>query len=148
MATHIHQVEAFAQSLSGSSSKPRRGSLPPSPKLAMSSALPFRDDTGLPPVAKARRTEEGRAIRLDELSGKRARKRWTAEETQMLVDGCNEVLWLRARLVRGLMTTSMAWGTGRRFSTTPDLLSRLAEHLWTSRIGMSKCNNDVSLRQC
>lgn len=83
--------------------KQRRVSLalPSSPKLVP--AFNFRDDTGLQShVAETSSTPEKRG-KMRRITGesdgeepspqteKKHRKKWSAEETQMLVDGCNKV---------------------------------------------------------
>ncbi|KAJ3754086.1 hypothetical protein EV360DRAFT_52294 [Lentinula raphanica] len=73
-----------------SSSKQRRVSLATtsSPKLVPSSAWTFRDDTVL-----EEKKGKLRKITVDgeeELHERKLRKKWTPEETQMLVDGCNK----------------------------------------------------------
>ena len=53
-------------------------------------AFKFRDDTSLPSPSEERR---GKVRRLASPipQEKKARKKWTMEETQMLVEGCNRV---------------------------------------------------------
>ena len=82
--------------------KQRRVSLalPSSPRLVP--AWSFRDDTGLDShiagTSELTPERKGKMRKLDmdqdtsdAMSEKRQRKKWTAEETQMLVDGCNTV---------------------------------------------------------
>ncbi|KZV83953.1 hypothetical protein EXIGLDRAFT_683325 [Exidia glandulosa HHB12029] len=79
--------------------KQRRGSLPASPALNAATGWTFRDEMGLPTTAmpraqflheRSQSTDGMSPTPASEDSGlKRARRKWTSEETQMLVDGCN-----------------------------------------------------------
>ncbi|KAJ3886450.1 hypothetical protein GG344DRAFT_57419 [Lentinula edodes] len=71
------------------SSKQRRVSLalPSSPRVVPTSAWTFRDDTGL-------EEKKGKLRKIvtdgdEESHERKLRKKWSQEETQMLVDGCN-----------------------------------------------------------
>ncbi|KAJ4490509.1 hypothetical protein J3R30DRAFT_3422273 [Lentinula aciculospora] len=79
-----------ASSTAVGSSKQRRVSLalPSSPRVVPTSAWTFRDDTGL-------EEKKGKLRKIatdgeEELHERKLRKKWTQEETQMLVDGCNK----------------------------------------------------------
>jgi hypothetical protein len=55
-------------------------------------AFKFRDDTGLPlPSPSDERRGKVRRLGSPAPLEKKARKKWTMEETQMLVEGCNRV---------------------------------------------------------
>ncbi|KZV82018.1 hypothetical protein EXIGLDRAFT_844110 [Exidia glandulosa HHB12029] len=79
--------------------KQRRGSLPASPALNAATGWAFRDEMGLPTTAmpraqflheRSQSTDGMSPTPMSDDSGlKRMRRKWTAEETQMLVDGCN-----------------------------------------------------------
>ncbi|KAF8580235.1 hypothetical protein K439DRAFT_1662859 [Ramaria rubella] len=91
-----------------SSSKQRRVSLPSSPRFSPNPGWPFRDEMGLEAMSangtapvtpdkekKLRKVEiDAAAASMDDFlpSGqeKKQRKKWTTEETQMLIDGCNK----------------------------------------------------------
>ena len=93
--------------LPASSSKQRRISLAlaSSPRVVPSSAYTFRDDTGLgrekeqspeksavKGKAKMRKLDTAEGDAEEEiLQEKKLRKKWSQEETQMLVEGCNKV---------------------------------------------------------
>lgn len=90
-----------------SSSKQRRVSLPSSPRFSPTPGWPFRDEMGLEAmsssgVVSSDKDKKLRKVELDMAAGsveesltsgqeKKQRKKWTMEETQMLVDGCNRV---------------------------------------------------------
>ncbi|KAF5381836.1 hypothetical protein D9757_008353 [Collybiopsis confluens] len=81
-------------SLAGSS-KQRRTSLalPASPKVVLASAWSFRDDTDLEEKkknGKLRKIDVDSSEGMEEWQEKKVRKKWSPEETQMLVDGCNK----------------------------------------------------------
>lgn len=119
--------------------KQRRVSLalPSSPRLFP--AFNFRDDTGVgvhsaadssstassEKKGKMRRIESDRPdediLQLPGPSEKKMRKKWTTEETQMLVDGCNKVCAMYGTLPRRRLiwhTVSGASATGSQSSTT------------------------------
>ena len=91
------------------SSKQRRVSLPSSPRSSPTPGWPFRDEMGLEAMSssgsasvtadkdkKLRKVELGVAsVSMEESVSssleKKQRKRWSMEETQMLVAGCNKV---------------------------------------------------------
>ncbi|KAF8508081.1 hypothetical protein JB92DRAFT_2955228 [Gautieria morchelliformis] len=90
------------------SSKQRRVSLPSSPRFSPTPGWPFRDEMGLEAMSSGAaasvtsdKDKKLRKVDLDVAAGsveesltpgqeKRQRKKWTMEETQMLVDGCNK----------------------------------------------------------
>lgn len=92
--------------LPASASKQRRVSLAlaSSPRVVPTSAWSFRDDTGLGTSNNVQSTTKTKskirkldkdyaAIELvlgEEPESKKLRKKWTQEETQMLVEGCNK----------------------------------------------------------
>lgn len=124
-------LPASASSSSSSSSpiKQRRVSLalPSAPRVVQ--AWTFRDDTGLDSHVpeteaahqlmpekrgKLRKIAVADEMNADAVGGekeKRQRKKWTAEETQMLVDGCNRVcIRLSHKPTTPLIRTSyIAW---------------------------------------
>jgi hypothetical protein len=70
----------------------RRVSLPNSPRL--STPCSFRDDTGLDPSGKAdgpSTTDFAKNKLQGKVEKKLSRKKWSDEETQMLVFGCEKV---------------------------------------------------------
>lgn len=83
--------------------KQRRVSLPSAQLLRSSHSQLFRDEMALDepvkpeprddsaPATSARTTPSASASPVDTKPVKKQRKKWTTEETQMLVDGCNEV---------------------------------------------------------
>ncbi|GJJ09326.1 hypothetical protein Clacol_003548 [Clathrus columnatus] len=97
---------------SSTSTKQRRVSLPSSPRLSPAPGWPFRDEMGLEAIStttaavtssdkdKYKRTNNKQELDLTNhfeedmpmISPfeKKPRKKWTKEETQMLVDGCNK----------------------------------------------------------
>ncbi|KZT37192.1 hypothetical protein SISSUDRAFT_882489 [Sistotremastrum suecicum HHB10207 ss-3] len=88
---------SFKPPLSSTTLKQRRVSLPSSPRLVP--AWTFRDDTGLSTskpkastVTEQRKTKSRKSFNEDADNtpqDKKPRKKWTEEETRMLVDGCN-----------------------------------------------------------
>ncbi len=92
MATTIgtHTFSFSAPFPSSSGPKQRRVSLATPASEREVPAFKFRDDTGLPSPSEERR---GKVRRLTSPAPpeKKARKKWTVEETQMLVEGCNRV---------------------------------------------------------
>ncbi|KAJ3746265.1 hypothetical protein DFH05DRAFT_1522863 [Lentinula detonsa] len=83
-------LPASSITASAGSSKQRRVSLAlsSSPRVVPASAWSFRDDTGL-------EEKKGKLRKIatdgeEELHERKLRKKWTQEETQMLVDGCNK----------------------------------------------------------
>lgn len=98
------------------SSKQRRVSLalPSSPRVVPTSAWTFRDDTGL-------EEKKGKLRKIvtdgdEESHERKLRKKWSQEETQMLVDGCNRV--------RGLILLHFQF-IDRLFSSTESEIGRL-----------------------
>ncbi|KAF7320788.1 hypothetical protein HMN09_00165100 [Mycena chlorophos] len=103
-ASSSSQTQAAA---AGTGQKPRRVSLalPSSPRVVPASEWTFRDDTAVPYERKgkmrkidhAQDTEEGEDEEEEGQTGngkgkapeKKARRKWSAAETQMLIDGCN-----------------------------------------------------------
>ncbi|KAF9064884.1 hypothetical protein BDP27DRAFT_1332894 [Rhodocollybia butyracea] len=80
-----------ATSVAGSS-KQRRVSLalPSSPPVVPASSWSFRDDTGLELEEKKAKLRKVVVEGEDEWQERKLRKKWSPEETQMLVDGCNK----------------------------------------------------------
>ena len=99
------------------SSKQRRVSLPSSPRASPTPGWSFRDEMGLEAMStsgsasvtsdkdkKLRKVEvDISSVSMEESTPpgqeKRQRKKWTMEETQMLVDGCNKVRYCFPRLL-------------------------------------------------
>ena len=88
--THTSTFSFSAPYPSSSGPKQRRVSLATPASEREVPAFKFRDDTGLPSPSDERR---GKVRRLTSPAPpeKKARKKWTMEETQMLVEGCNRV---------------------------------------------------------
>lgn len=88
--THTSTFSFSAPYPSSSAPKQRRVSLATPASEREVPAFKFRDDTGLPSPSDERR---GKVRRLTSPAPpeKKARKKWTMEETQMLVEGCNRV---------------------------------------------------------
>ncbi|KAI0298962.1 hypothetical protein B0F90DRAFT_1912401 [Multifurca ochricompacta] len=86
--THTSTFSFTAPFPSSSGPKQRRVSLATPASEREVPAFKFRDDTGLPSPSEERR---GKVRRLTSPTPpeKKARKKWTMEETQMLVEGCN-----------------------------------------------------------
>ncbi|KAF8259090.1 hypothetical protein EI94DRAFT_1752489 [Lactarius quietus] len=86
--THTSTFSFSAHYPSSSAPKQRRVSLATPASEREVPAFKFRDDTGLPSPSDERR---GKVRRLTSPAPpeKKARKKWTMEETQMLVEGCN-----------------------------------------------------------
>ncbi len=90
IGTHTSTFSFTAPFPSSSGPKQRRVSLATPASEREVPAFKFRDDTGLPSPSDERR---GKVRRLTSPvpPEKKARKKWTMEETQMLVEGCNRV---------------------------------------------------------
>jgi hypothetical protein len=90
IGTHTSTFSFSAPFPSSSGTKQRRVSLATPASEREVPAFKFRDDTGLPSPSEERR---GKVRRLASPAPpeKKARKKWTMEETQMLVEGCNRV---------------------------------------------------------
>ena len=90
VTTHTSTFSFTAPFPSPSGPKQRRVSLATPASEREVPAFKFRDDTGLPSPSEERR---GKVRRLASPAPpeKKARKKWTMEETQMLVEGCNRV---------------------------------------------------------
>jgi Myb-like DNA-binding domain len=90
IGTHTSTFSFTAPFPSSSATKQRRVSLATPASEREVPAFKFRDDTGLPSPSEERR---GKVRRLTSPAPpeKKARKKWTMEETQMLVEGCNRV---------------------------------------------------------
>ena len=88
--THTSAFSFTAPFPSSSGPKQRRVSLATPASEREVPAYEFRDDTSLPSPSEERR---GKVRRLASPAPqeKKARKKWTVEETQMLVEGCNRV---------------------------------------------------------
>jgi len=88
--THTSAFSFTAPFSSSSGPKQRRVSLATPASEREVPAFKFRDDTSLPSPSEERR---GKVRRLTSPAPqeKKARKKWTMEETQMLVEGCNRV---------------------------------------------------------
>ncbi|KAH9064414.1 hypothetical protein EDB87DRAFT_1785304 [Lactarius vividus] len=88
IGTHTSTFSFTAPFPSSSAPKQRRVSLATPASEREVPAFKFRDDTGLPSPSDERR---GKVRRLTSPAPpeKKARKKWTMEETQMLVEGCN-----------------------------------------------------------
>lgn len=88
IGTHTSTFSFTAPFPSSSGPKQRRVSLATPASEREVPAFKFRDDTGLPSPSDERR---GKVRRLTSPAPpeKKARKKWTMEETQMLVEGCN-----------------------------------------------------------
>lgn len=114
--------------LRSSPPKQRRGSLPASPALNAFSAWAFRDEMGLPQASGNGELLPQRAqstsgippapLFLDTPS-KRMRKKWSDDETNMLVAGCNAVRVMSLAFIDALpaLTSlhSTASATGKQF---------------------------------
>lgn len=90
VTTHTSAFSFTAPFSSSSGPKQRRVSLATPASEREVPAFQFRDDTSLPSPSDERR---GKVRRLASPAPqeKKARKKWTMEETQMLVEGCNRV---------------------------------------------------------
>ena len=90
VTTHTSAFSFTAPFPSSSGPKQRRVSLATPASEREVPAFKFRDDTSLPSPSEERR---GKVRRLASPipQEKKARKKWTMEETQMLVEGCNRV---------------------------------------------------------
>lgn len=90
LTTHTSTFSFTAPFPSSSGTKQRRVSLATPASEREVPAFKFRDDTSLPSPSDERR---GKVRRLTSPAPpeKKARKKWTMEETQMLVEGCNRV---------------------------------------------------------
>jgi hypothetical protein len=90
VTTHTSAFSFTAPFPSSSGPKQRRVSLATPASEREVPAFKFRDDTSLPSPSDERR---GKVRRLTSPAPqeKKARKKWTMEETQMLVEGCNRV---------------------------------------------------------
>ncbi len=90
VTTHSSTFSFTAPYPSTSGPKQRRVSLATPASEREVPAFKFRDDTSLPSPSDERR---GKVRRLASPGPpeKKARKKWTMEETQMLVEGCNRV---------------------------------------------------------
>ena len=90
LTTHTSTFSFAAPFPSSSGPKQRRVSLATPASEREVPAFKFRDDTSLPSPSDERR---GKVRRLTSPAPpeKKARKKWTMEETQMLVEGCNRV---------------------------------------------------------
>lgn len=147
-----HSTPAARPSTISARLKQRRVSLP-STQLLRSHTQLFRDEMALDPAehpvkaeprdehapaAHSARTSPSSSVSpVDAKPVKKQRKKWTTEETQMLVDGCNEVCSShRLRDFRRSHQShcSGASATGRPSSTTLALSSRAARRL-ISRTG-------------
>lgn len=120
MATTLTTTFSFTAPFPSSSGpKQRRVSLATPASEREVPAFKFRDDTSLPSPSDERR---GKLRRLTSPAPpeKKARKKWTMEETQMLVEGCNRVSalpFLSVGLTRAHLPSpfdSTAWATGKR----------------------------------
>lgn len=136
--THTSTFSFSAPYPSSSAPKQRRVSLATPASEREVPAFKFRDDTGLPSPSDERR---GKVRRLTSPAPpeKKARKKWTMEETQMLVEGCNRVSIhpspcgvSRAHFA----SHSMASATGKRSSMIQVYILTTAPP-WTSKIGES-----------
>jgi hypothetical protein len=90
ISTHTSTFSFSAPFPSSSGPKQRRVSLATPASEREVPAFKFRDDTGLPSPSDERRGKVRRLTSPAPLE-KKARKKWTMEETQMLVEGCNRV---------------------------------------------------------
>ena len=90
ITTHTSTFSFSAPFPSSSAPKQRRVSLATPASEREVPAFKFRDDTGLPSPSDERRGKVRRLTSPAPLE-KKARKKWTMEETQMLVEGCNRV---------------------------------------------------------
>jgi hypothetical protein len=90
VTTHTSAFSFTAPFSSSSGPKQRRVSLATPASEREVPVYKFRDDTSLPSPSEERR---GKVRRLASPAPqeKKARKKWTMEETQMLVEGCNRV---------------------------------------------------------
>ena len=135
--SHTSTFSFSAPYPSSSAPKQRRVSLATPASEREVPAFKFRDDTGLPSPSDERR---GKVRRLTSPAPpeKKARKKWTMEETQMLVEGCNRVNILPPLLVgyRVLISllNSMASATGKRSSMIQVYILTTVPP-WTSKIG-------------
>jgi hypothetical protein len=121
VTTHTSAFSFTAPFPSSSGPKQRRVSLATPASEREVPAFKFRDDTSLPSPSDERR---GKVRRLTSPAPqeKKARKKWTMEETQMLVEGCNRVSPLPSPFVILLWgnacsyfrSDSTAWATGKR----------------------------------
>ena len=124
VTTHTSAFSFTTPFPSSSGPKQRRVSLATPASEREVPAFKFRDDTSLPSPSEERR---GKVRRLTSPAPqeKKARKKWTMEETQMLVEGCNRVSALpslsssycgvtRAHLPLPFPLDSTAWATGKR----------------------------------
>lgn len=128
--------------------KPRRGSLPASPTLLPKAVRPFRDEMGLASyshnnAATCSTGNSGAVLHSAPLhptqeAVKRQRKKWSMEETQMLVDGCNCVSTPFFHFtVFQITASSTAWATGRLFWTIPNSSLKQVGRQSISKIGAS-----------
>ena len=132
--------------------KQRRVSLPSSPRFTPASGWSFRDEMGLeamsahgtssvasdkankPPKTEATSGDPKLLDSIPSLVEKKPRKKWTEEETQMLVEGCNRVCLSSRVMFRSDSSSSGVWATGRSSSTIHRSHSIIG-HQWTLRIG-------------
>lgn len=91
ISTHTSTFSFSAPFPSSSGPKQRRVSLATPASEREVPAFKFRDDTGLPSPSDERRGKVRRLASSPVPLEKKARKKWTMEETQMLVEGCNRV---------------------------------------------------------
>jgi hypothetical protein len=92
ISTHTSTFSFTAPFPSPSGPKHRRVSLATPASEREVPAFKFRDDTGLPlPSPSDERRGKLRRLGSPAPPEKKARKKWTMEETQMLVEGCNRV---------------------------------------------------------
>jgi len=71
---------------------------------------------------------DGEGTMSEPIAEKKQRKKWTAEETQMLVDGCNTVSltsWAKSRPFINRRLFSGVWATGKRSLKTQSLNSTI-----------------------
>lgn len=123
ISTHTSTFSFTAPFPSPSGPKQRRVSLATPASEREVPAFKFRDDTGLPlPSPSDERRGKLRRLGSPAPPEKKARKKWTMEETQMLVEGCNRVGLLSARfplprliLLSLLARRSTEWATGKQF---------------------------------
>ena len=109
--THTSTFSFSAPYPSSSGPKQRRVSLATPASEREVPAFKFRDDTGLPSPSDERR---GKVRRLTSPAPpeKKARKKWTMEETQMLVEGCNRVSTRAPPLLWGIACSFRFWQHG------------------------------------
>jgi hypothetical protein len=92
VTTHTSAFSFTAPFPSSSGPKQRRVSLATPASEREVPAFKFRDDTSLPsPSPSDERRGKVRRLTSPAPQEKKARKKWTMEETQMLVEGCNRV---------------------------------------------------------